>query len=55
MKQEGLKFFSDIYLTNTALVLFFLVFIGVGFWVFRSGSKEHYKHMSQLPLKKDEL
>lgn len=53
MKQEGLKFFSDIYLTNTALVLFFLVFLGVGFWVFRSGSKEHYKHMSQLPLKKD--
>ncbi|WP_081110898.1 CcoQ/FixQ family Cbb3-type cytochrome c oxidase assembly chaperone [Bdellovibrio bacteriovorus] len=50
MKQEGLKFFTDTYLTSLGLLIFFLFFVGVLIWVYRKNSSKIYHRMEQLPL-----
>ena len=50
MKQEGLKFFTETYLTSFALVLFFAFFVCVVLWAFRGPSKDLYKRLEKLPL-----
>ncbi len=50
MKQEGLMYFTDTYLTSLGLTIFFVFFIGVCFWVYRKGSQSLYTQLSQLPL-----
>ena len=50
MKQEGLKFFTETYLTSIGLILFFVFFVCVMLWVYRSSSKELYKRLEKLPL-----
>lgn len=53
MKQEGLKYFLDTYLTSAGLVIFFLFFVGVMIWVYRKNSGVHYDRMTQIPLNGD--
>lgn len=48
--QDGLKHFSDTYLTSIGLLIFFIFFVAVIVWVFRKGSKSFYNHAAQLPL-----
>lgn len=50
MKQEGLKFFTETYLTSIGLLLFFVFFVSVIFWVYRGPSKDLYKRLEKLPL-----
>lgn len=50
MKQEGLKFFAETYLTSIGLMIFFLFFLAVVLWVYRGPSKELYKRLEKLPL-----
>lgn len=52
--KEGLKYFTDTYLTSIGLLLFFVFFVAVIFWVFRKGSKAFYNKASQLPLNEPE-
>ena len=54
MKQEGLKFFTDIHLTSFGLLIFFLFFVGVLVWVYRKTSSNLYQRMEQLPLQDGE-
>ncbi|MFS4457714.1 CcoQ/FixQ family Cbb3-type cytochrome c oxidase assembly chaperone [Bdellovibrio sp. HCB2-146] len=54
MKQEGLKFFTDTYLTSFGLLIFFLFFIGVMVWIYRKSSVNLYQRMEQLPLQDGE-
>lgn len=37
-----------------AMIIFFLMIIAVGVWIFRRGSNKKYEHMSQMILKEDE-
>ncbi len=53
MKQLALSQFNDIYLVVIGFFLFFSVFIGAVFWVYRKGSKKHYDYLSQLPLREE--
>jgi cbb3-type cytochrome oxidase subunit 3 len=55
MKQEGLSFFTDTYLTILGLVIFFLFFIGVVVWVNRKNVRDYYKSMQSMPLNDGEL
>lgn len=50
MKQEGLRYFTDINLTLAGLMIFFGFFICLLFWVYRKSSKEIYAQAAQLPL-----
>lgn len=50
MKNEGLAYFSDTYLTSLGLVIFFIFFVAMIFWVYRKQSKELYNYVEQLPL-----
>ncbi len=50
MKSLGLSYFTDTNLTLLALLLFFSVFIGLTFWVFRKDQKPYFKKMSELPF-----
>ncbi len=54
MKQEALKFFTDTHLTSIGLLIFFLFFVGVMLWIYRSSSTEIYRRMEQMPLKDGE-
>lgn len=53
MKQEGLKFFTDIHLTILGLLIFFSFFVFVLIRVFAQ-SKELLKKMEQIPLDQSE-
>jgi cbb3-type cytochrome oxidase subunit 3 len=55
MKQEGLSFFTDTYLTILGLVIFFLFFIGVVVWVNRKNVRDYYNSMQSMPLNDGEL
>lgn len=50
MKAEGLKYFTDIPLIVVGLLLFVACFLGFVISVYRRGSAEHYRGLSQLPL-----
>lgn len=49
MKQEGLAYFTDTWLTLIALVIFFGFFVCMVIKVYRI-KKEYYDVMSNLPL-----
>lgn len=53
MKQEGLKFFTDTYMTSMGLIIFFAFFVGVLFWVYRKSSTETYAQLEKMPLDGD--
>lgn len=55
MKQDGLMYFTDTYLTAVGLLIFFLFFVGVVVWVNRKQGKTYYKRMEQIPLNDEEL
>ncbi len=55
MKQLALSQFNDVYLIVIGFFLFFSVFIGAVFWVYRKGSKKHYDYLSKLPLREENL
>jgi cytochrome c oxidase cbb3-type subunit 4 len=50
MKSNGLKYFTDLFLTEVGLLIFVLVFISVIVWLFRKGSNQYYENIAQLPL-----
>lgn len=50
MKQEGLAYFYDTYLTVLALVIFFVFFLAVIVLTFHKSRKNHYQQISQMPL-----
>jgi cbb3-type cytochrome oxidase subunit 3 len=50
MKQQGLAYFSDTYLTSIGLLIFFVFFAGMLVWVHRKNSKDLYSYLEQLPL-----
>ena len=52
--KDGLKYFTDTYLTSIGLLLFFTFFVAVVFWVFRKGSKQFYNQTAQMPLDGEE-
>lgn len=54
MKSLGLKYFTDIDLTNLGLLVFLFVFVSVVCWVYRRGSEKIYQHVSTIPLKDEE-
>lgn len=53
MKAEGLKYFTDTYMTSIGLILFFTFFVSMLIWVFRASAKQSYHYIEQLPLKQD--
>lgn len=53
MKSEGLAYFTDTYMTSAGLIIFFVFFIAMLAWIFRSSSTQTYKYAEQLPLKQD--
>jgi cbb3-type cytochrome oxidase subunit 3 len=55
MKQEGLKYFTDLHLTSLGLIIFFVFFVCVLVWVFRKDSKSFYGDMQNMPLKDQEF
>ena len=55
MKQEGLAFFTDTYLTAIGLLIFFLFFCGVLLWINRRSAKQFYGKMEQIPLNDGEF
>lgn len=50
---DGLKYFTDTYLTSIGLILFFTFFIAVLFWIFRKGSTQFYNKAAQIPFEND--
>ena len=54
MKQQGLAYFTDTYLTLIAMVIFMLVFVGMVAWTYRRQAKEMYKKMAEMPLQEDQ-
>ena len=50
MKSLALKDFPFTELTAGALILFFIVFVGVIAWVHRPGSRRTYNQIEKLPL-----
>ena len=52
MKQEGLLYFTDTYLTTLGLLIFFAFFVSMLFWVSRPYNKKKFKHLEQMPIEK---
>ena len=50
MKQDGLLYFSDTYLTSLGLIIFFIFFASMLFWVNRRNSKALYGRLEHLPF-----
>lgn len=50
MKAEGLKFFTDVVLTQMGLMLFFLSFLAILIKTYLRHSKDHYNTMAQKPF-----
>lgn len=55
MKQEALKYFTDLHLTVLGLLIFFGFFIAVVFWVYRKDSKALYAALTNLPLSDERI
>ena len=55
MKSQAFEHFTMTWLPAIGLALFLLSFGTVFLWVFCYHSKDFYKKMSHIPLKKDEL
>lgn len=53
MKRLALESFPMTEWTCFALVLFFVLFVGILIWVYRKGSKEIYHHEENLPFQED--
>jgi len=49
MKQDGLSFFSDTYLTVIGLIIFLSYFVFMLVQVFKS-STEHISHLENIPF-----
>lgn len=54
MKSEVLKNFDMTYLTEIALVLFVMVFIGYAFYTLNPKRKAYYEDASRLPFDDDQ-
>ena len=52
MFKSVLKYFPLPDLVVFGQLLFFAIFLGALFWVFRRGSKEFYEQLAKLPLEK---
>ncbi len=50
MKSEVLANFQDVWLTSSALILFFTVFVGVSILAWKKTSSEKFKQMENLPF-----
>ncbi len=50
MKAEGLRFFTDTYLTVIGLIIFFSFFVGLLFWVRVRAKQGVYQRLQSLPL-----
>jgi len=50
MKQLVLAGFNWTYLTNTALIIFMVLFVSILFWIFRKESNEVYSEAANMPL-----
>jgi len=50
MKSEGLKFFTDIYMTISGLILFVSVFAACVWFVCRKDKQNYFKKMQEAPL-----
>lgn len=55
MKSDVLKHFSMTYLTEIALILFVVVFIGYAFYTLNPKRKAYYEDASRLPFEDDQL
>ncbi len=53
MKQDGLMYFTDTYLTVIGLMIFFGYFLLILFKAFQS-SKSEIKHLENLPFNQNE-
>lgn len=54
MKSSAFEHFTMTYLPTIGLFLFLAVFIMACIWVYRSGSKDFYRELSELPFQKEE-
>lgn len=54
MKQEALNFFSNTELSAFASLLFVGAFVAILYSIFQKRNQDYYKHMSLLPLEKEE-
>lgn len=50
MKSELLVHFKDIWLVCLGLLIFFSIFTGALFWVFRPKSAARYRYMETIPF-----
>lgn len=50
MKAEGLKYFTDTFLTQFGLMLFFMSFLAILIKTYLRHSKEHYNSMANKPF-----
>lgn len=53
MKQQGLLYFTDTYLTTFGLIIFFTFFIVMFIWIMSKKRADYVNYMSQLPLQED--
>lgn len=50
MKSVALQNFPFVFLTASALILFFCIFVGVVWWACRKDSRRIYSHIEKFPL-----
>lgn len=50
MKQQGLAYFTDTYMTAAGLIIFFVFFLGMLIWTLRKTQKDVYKELANIPL-----
>ena len=55
MKKEALSYFDRPELILFAFILFFVTFIGITIWTFSKSRKNHFRQMSEMPLKEDPI
>lgn len=53
MKQEALTQFPDIWMTVTALILFFSAFTGLLWWTYVTKKKEDIESLASIALEKE--
>ncbi|MCB9025245.1 MAG: cbb3-type cytochrome c oxidase subunit 3 [Bdellovibrionaceae bacterium] len=53
MKQEALKYFTNINLIAFAFFLFLITFIGIVFWTLRRSAKSQYEELGRAPLREE--
>ena len=54
MKQEALRYFSDTHLTEIAMIIFMVTFLGLFINVILRSQQPHFEKMSKLPLEEKE-